>query len=45
MSEAGPEPSLLVEREDGIATLTLNRPGAMNALSKEIVKKLKTAKK
>ena len=27
------EPVLLVEREDGIATLTLNRPQAMNALS------------
>ena len=36
MSEASPEPILLVEREDGVATLTLNRPGAMNALSREL---------
>ncbi|MBU6281186.1 enoyl-CoA hydratase [bacterium] len=30
------EPVLLVEAEDGIATVTLNRPGAMNALSREL---------
>jgi enoyl-CoA hydratase len=36
MSEASPEPILLVERNDGIATLTLNRPAAMNALSREL---------
>lgn len=30
------EPILLVEAEDGIATVTLNRPGAMNALSREL---------
>lgn len=34
MSEpSSAEPVLLVEKEDGIATLTLNRPHAMNALS------------
>ena len=32
-----PEPVLLVEKRDGIATLTLNRPKAMNALSRELV--------
>ncbi len=31
------EPVLLVEKKDGIATLTLNRPKAMNALSRELV--------
>jgi enoyl-CoA hydratase len=31
------EPVLLVEKMDGIATLTLNRPKAMNALSRELV--------
>ncbi len=30
------EPVLLVEKQDGIATLTLNRPGSMNALSTEL---------
>ncbi len=30
------EPVLLVEQSDGIATLTLNRPRAMNALSREL---------
>lgn len=30
------EPTLLVDAEDGIATVTLNRPGAMNALSREL---------
>ncbi len=30
------EPVLLVERSEGIATLTLNRPQAMNALSREL---------
>ncbi len=27
---------LLVEKKDGVATLTLNRPGQMNALSLEL---------
>jgi enoyl-CoA hydratase len=31
------EPVLLVEKKDGIATLTLNRPRAMNALSRQLV--------
>ena len=43
MSEAGSEPILLVEREDGIATLTLNRPAAMNALSRELRGAIATA--
>jgi enoyl-CoA hydratase/carnithine racemase len=30
------EPVLLVEKSDGIATLTLNRPAAMNALSRQL---------
>lgn len=30
------EPVLLVERADGVATLTLNRPRVMNALSREL---------
>ena len=30
------EPVLMVEKTDGIATLTLNRPQAMNALSREL---------
>lgn len=30
------EPVLLVEKTDGIATVTLNRPDAMNALSREL---------
>jgi enoyl-CoA hydratase len=34
------EPVLRVEREDGIATLTLNRPEAMNALSRELRREL-----
>jgi enoyl-CoA hydratase len=30
------EPVLLVEKNEGVATLTLNRPNAMNALSREL---------
>lgn len=37
------EPILLVEAEDGIATVTLNRPGAMNALSRELRVALESA--
>ncbi len=31
------EPILLVEKEGAIATITLNRPGQMNALSPELL--------
>ena len=31
-----PEPVLLVERDAGVATVTLNRPEALNALSREL---------
>ncbi|MFH2132942.1 MAG: enoyl-CoA hydratase [bacterium] len=31
-----PEPVLLIEKEDGVATIILNRPHAMNALSSEL---------
>ena len=31
-----PEPVLVVEKSEGIATLTLNRPAARNALSREL---------
>lgn len=34
------EPVLLVEKKDGIATLTLNRPDQMNALSAELLRAL-----
>ena len=30
------EPVILVEKSGGIATVTLNRPNAMNALSREL---------
>jgi enoyl-CoA hydratase len=34
------EPVLVVEKKDGIATLTLNRPKAMNALSRELISRI-----
>jgi enoyl-CoA hydratase/carnithine racemase len=37
-----PEPVLLVDRRDGIATLTLNRPDQMNALSLELRRALES---
>ncbi len=43
MSGSSPEPVLLVERDAGIATLTLNRPAAMNALSRELRSAIATA--
>jgi len=37
------DPVLLVDRADGVATLTLNRPQALNALSRELRHALRTA--
>ena len=37
------EPILLVEKRDGIATLTLNRPKALNALSRALVAEITRA--
>jgi enoyl-CoA hydratase len=37
------EPVLLIERQDGVAILTLNRPRAMNALSRELRREITQA--
>lgn len=37
------DPVLLVEKQDGIATLTLNRPKAMNALSRQLLSSIARA--
>ena len=39
-SYAGTSPVVLVEKRDGMAIVTLNRPDAANALSKALVKAL-----
>jgi enoyl-CoA hydratase len=41
--EKMPEPALLVEKKDGIATLTMNRPEARNALNPELMVRLADA--
>ena len=38
-----PEPVLLIDGADGVATLTLNRPQALNALSRELRRSLRDA--
>ncbi len=37
------EPVLLVDLEDGIATLTVNRPNALNALNSEVLREIHAA--
>jgi 2-(1,2-epoxy-1,2-dihydrophenyl)acetyl-CoA isomerase len=41
MSDAAPEPVLLVHREGSVATLTLNRPKSRNALDPQLVEALR----
>jgi enoyl-CoA hydratase/carnithine racemase len=43
MPTATHQPVLLVDRADGVVTLTLNRPAAMNALSRELRRAVATA--